>query len=259
MLSAASTALKEFFLMKRDNTNYPLNFNKNHVTGIFFQGKVHLTTWFGPKREYIQGIQMLPLSPAVYLSRSQDFAIEEWEDQLESFYGAMPITDKWKSLLTTGNLAFHQPAQALEILNRTDRLSGFDDGLTKIWAMYWTATVCTSNCDKVTTQAPTPAPTPTPTCAPGAPAPTCSPGVTFCNGGLGQLCPDGPCPDCGTDSCDCCANPCTPPDGPAPGPSPPGGQCGVTFCNPTEGQLCPGDPPFACPQCGGNACDCCGQ
>merc|ERR1719203_1517596 len=94
--------------------------------------------WFGNKKEYINGIQMLPLTPAVPLSRSQEFAIEEWNDQLAELVPTMDPNDRWKSLLITGNLAFHQPKQAFEIVKGTSR-SDFDDGLTKIWAMYWSA------------------------------------------------------------------------------------------------------------------------
>merc|ERR1719414_2731755 len=127
MLAFASVSLKEYFLPKRESKNYPLFFAKNHVTGIFFQGKVYIGTWFGPKREYINGIQMLPLTPAVYLSRDKDFAVEEWQDQLQTTIPKMDDRDlRWKSLLYAGNLAFHQPKMAWELLNATPR-DEFDD------------------------------------------------------------------------------------------------------------------------------------
>ena len=65
--------------MKADNVHHPRDFAQNHVTGIFFQNKVDYATWFGWKIEYIHGIQMLPLTPALVLARSPDFCQEEWD------------------------------------------------------------------------------------------------------------------------------------------------------------------------------------
>lgn len=244
MLAFASVALKEYFLPKRESKNYPLFFAKNHVTGIFFQGKVYIGTWFGPKREYINGIQMLPLTPAVYLSRDQEFAVQEWQDQLAKTVPNMdPRDKKWKSLLYTGNLAFHQPKMAFELLNATAR-SDYDDGLTKLWALYWTATVCTSRCDLPMPPPPTDPPTTTGGPPGGGGGPV---GEIRCNPNLGQLCPGGiPCPPSGK-----CSE-AVPGDPPAPSP---GSGSGI-FCNPhpSYNQMCPG--PIPCPQCGSNSCEC---
>jgi len=69
ILTLTSRALQDYFLMKRDNPNHPPEFAKYHVTGIFFQNKVHLTTWFGNDPRYIHGIQMLPLTTGWTMAR----------------------------------------------------------------------------------------------------------------------------------------------------------------------------------------------
>jgi len=106
------------------------------VTGIFFQNQVELSTWFGPKTEYIHGIQMLPLTAALPLSRKADFAWEEWQDALAPLN--VDLTDPWWSILLSGNLAMHDPDAAWDYLMQMDS-TNMDDGLLKSWALYWTA------------------------------------------------------------------------------------------------------------------------
>jgi endo-1,3(4)-beta-glucanase len=196
MLTMSSRSLQEYFLMRRDNPNHDPKFAKNHVTGIFFQNKVHLTTWFGPDNKYIHGIQMLPLTAAIPLSRGVDFSIEEYQDNLMN--EEMSLTDAWTSVLQTGNIALHDPEAAWEKLTAIAP-GNYDDGLTKSWALYWTAIQTKAEGGPQPTQAPsTPAPPP-----PGsAPAP----GGIFCNPdpSLGQMCPGNiPCPQCGAGACEC--------------------------------------------------------
>lgn len=140
MLTLASRALQDYFLLRRDNSNYPANFAVNHVTGIFFQNKVHLTTWFGQRTEYIHGIQMLPLSAALKLSRTPEFAKEEWEDNLRHLPQVTTGTGmaRWWSILYTGNLAFWNKNEAFsKVMSMAEE--SMDDGLIKSWALYWTA------------------------------------------------------------------------------------------------------------------------
>jgi len=142
MLTVASVALQEYFLNLRDNRNHPASFSRHHVTGIFFQNKVELSTWFGKDLRYIHGIQMLPLTAGVMLSRTPTFAFEEWYDILKDI--TIDYTDPWWSILLTGNLALHSPDEAWDYLIQMPPLSNqeggaFDDGLTKAWALYWTS------------------------------------------------------------------------------------------------------------------------
>jgi endo-1,3(4)-beta-glucanase len=136
MLAMDAISIKDYFLMKDDNTNHPAEFVQNHVTGIFFQNTVRYDTWFGNNTEYIHGIQMLPLSPALELTRDQDFCEQEWRDVL----GDVPNdeTYPWTSLLVTGNQAVWGRDSAYALLEARRRGS-WDDGLTKSFALYWTA------------------------------------------------------------------------------------------------------------------------
>jgi endo-1,3(4)-beta-glucanase len=199
LLVCASRALEEYFLMKRDNRNHPKGFAINHVTGIFFQNNVAITTWFGPKTEYIHGIQMLPLSAGLLLSRKPDFCFEEWGDSLAQ----IPIDhkDKWWTILLTGNLAFHNPEEAWKnLMLQAPEYEGdtitnmWDDGLTKAWGLYWTSVQNGADPDEM------PTPAPTPVYDPGGP------GSIFCapNTDPPQMCPgDIECPLCGLSACAC--------------------------------------------------------
>jgi endo-1,3(4)-beta-glucanase len=137
MLSLDVVTIQEFFLMKRDNPHVPQEFSMNHVTGVFFQNKVDYTTWFSSKVAHIHGIQMLPLSPALQLSRSREFCEQEWEDVLQ--HEQHSVTDKWSSVVFTGNLAIIHPDLAYDKLRSMHATDAMDDGLTKAWAMYWAA------------------------------------------------------------------------------------------------------------------------
>ena len=45
--------------------------------GIFFQNKVDYATWFGWRYDFIHGIQMLPVSPALLMIRTPEFCRQE--------------------------------------------------------------------------------------------------------------------------------------------------------------------------------------
>jgi len=138
MLSLAAHSARELFLMKSGNSYHPEDFVKNHVTGIFFQGRVDHKTWFGRNTEYIHGIQMLPLSPALAMARKADFCQEEWDDIL-SHVDLGSISKAWASIILTGSLALIDPSRAYKLLHEfTDEQ--MDDGLSRAWALYWTAT-----------------------------------------------------------------------------------------------------------------------
>ncbi|CAE8664512.1 unnamed protein product [Polarella glacialis] len=137
MLTLAANTVREFFLMKTGNPYHPADFVKNHVTGIFLQGKVDYTTWFGRAPEFIHGIQMLPLSPALMLTRKPDFCKEEWDDIL-SKVDLDGIAKPWDSVLLTGSLAILDPELAYSKLRALGE-GDMDGGLSRAWALYWAA------------------------------------------------------------------------------------------------------------------------
>jgi len=138
MLALCAVTVREFFLLEAGNQNHPEDFVKNHVTGIFFQNKVHYTTWFGSEEKYIHGIQMLPLSPALKLTRKREFCQQEWDDIISGL--PLSVTDPWTSILLTGTLAFIDPVGAFTQLAAMSP-AHMDDGLTRAWALYWAASL----------------------------------------------------------------------------------------------------------------------
>eukprot|EP00930_Biecheleria_cincta_P039685 TRINITY_DN27258_c0_g1_i2.p1 TRINITY_DN27258_c0_g1~~TRINITY_DN27258_c0_g1_i2.p1 ORF type:complete len:651 (+),score=93.78 TRINITY_DN27258_c0_g1_i2:348-2300(+) len=137
MLALAAHTVREIFLMQSGNNFHPSDFVKNHVTGIFLQGKVDYTTWFGRRPEYIHGIQMLPLSPALALTRKAEFCQQEWDDILSKI-DFQTISKAWASVLLTGNLAVISPDCAYRKLQNIQERD-FDAGLSRAWALYWAA------------------------------------------------------------------------------------------------------------------------
>lgn len=138
LLSLLSHSAANLFLMKEDNQVHPADYTKNRVTGIFFESKVHYGTFFGADEIFIHGIQMLPLSPALRLARDKEFCKQEWRDVLSKKGLPVPGKSSWSSLLLTGNLAFHKTEDAW---NKLLALPEFDRGLSKSWALYWTASI----------------------------------------------------------------------------------------------------------------------
>lgn len=132
MVAVASRSINTYFLMRDDNQIHPPEFIPNKVTGIFFENKSDYATWFGSNREYIHGIQMLPVTAMTEHVRYSDFVAEEWPI-LAGF--APELASGWKSVLYT-NYAIIDPAAAFETL----KTAPLDDGLTRTWALYWAAT-----------------------------------------------------------------------------------------------------------------------
>lgn len=55
MLAILKRSVNSYMQLMSSNTNHPSNFVQNKVSGILFENKVHHTTYFGAKTEYIQG------------------------------------------------------------------------------------------------------------------------------------------------------------------------------------------------------------
>jgi len=126
--------------MQDGNRHHPADFVGNRVTGIFFQNRAFYSTWFGKKQEYIHGIQMLPLTPALLLTRTPRFCQQEWDGILSKL--PLDLRDPWTSILLSGNLAIIEPDRAYSLLSQMDP-GRMDDGLTRVWALYWAAVMPT--------------------------------------------------------------------------------------------------------------------
>lgn len=138
LVSLTAHTVQELFLMKTGNRHHHPDYVKNHVTGIFFQNKAHYGTFFGADEWFIHGVQMLPLTPALLLSRTPEFCAQEWNDVL-SYLDLGAATEGWASLLLTGNMAIIDPHRAYNMIKGLGK--NLDHGLSGAWAMYWAASL----------------------------------------------------------------------------------------------------------------------
>eukprot|EP00439_Symbiodinium_sp_Y106_P076325 s28_g15.t1 len=136
MLALATTTVQEFFLMGKNNPHHPQDYARNRAPGMLLQNKAQYATYFGNKFEYIHGIQMIPLSPALLLARTPTFSQLEWSEIL--CHLPLSPADPWTPVLLTGGLAMFDSDTALELLLEVPQES-MDDGLTRAWALYWTS------------------------------------------------------------------------------------------------------------------------
>ncbi|TDH70744.1 uncharacterized protein CCR75_005152 [Bremia lactucae] len=139
MLKVYVLAVNTYFLLRKDGPAiHPAGYARNKVTGVFFDNKCDYTTWFSPEKECIHGIQMIPVSPILEVSRLPSFVREEWDEVLKK----MPIVHDWEANQSSWtSLLFAN----YSILNRKKALKRLatcpmDDGLSRAWALYYAAT-----------------------------------------------------------------------------------------------------------------------
>ncbi|KFH72209.1 hypothetical protein MVEG_02500 [Podila verticillata NRRL 6337] len=135
MLTVARRSIQAYFLMEADNKNQPASFVKNHVTGILFENKVDHTTYFSPRIECIQGIQMIPATPALPMIRRKEFVQQEWDDLLRARVDQ--IEDGWRSILMMNYATLDKDA-AWQYFTSNKNVP-LDDGMTKTWALFYVA------------------------------------------------------------------------------------------------------------------------
>ncbi|KAG0341098.1 hypothetical protein BG000_010254 [Podila horticola] len=137
MLTVARRSIQAYFLMEAGNENHPAAFVRNHATGILFENKVDHTTYFSPRIECIQGIQMIPATPALPMVRRKEFVQQEWDDLLRARVDQ--IEDGWKSVLMLNYATLDKDA-AWEYFTAS-RSVLLDDGMTKSWALFYVASM----------------------------------------------------------------------------------------------------------------------
>lgn len=132
MTAVAKRSIQTYFLMDSSNVAHPPEFIGNKVTGIFFENKCDYATWFSPRKECIHGIQMLPATPITEFVRSPRFVLEEW-----AVLGEIPntVTDGWKSVLWMNYAIVDREAAFQQLQN-----AALDDGVSRTWALFFTAT-----------------------------------------------------------------------------------------------------------------------
>ncbi|OZJ01612.1 hypothetical protein BZG36_05327, partial [Bifiguratus adelaidae] len=133
-LSIFKRAANAYFFMRDDNPNHPREFVKNKVPGIFFEHKVDYTTYFGRQREYIHGIQMMPITPVLKVMKDAQF-MEEERPML------LPLPNNpWRSILSTHypqlDSSLSLPVDDGLLLSRVGIGSFVDDGQEKVFYGY---------------------------------------------------------------------------------------------------------------------------
>ncbi|KAI8597923.1 endo-1,3-beta-glucanase Engl1 [Dissophora ornata] len=139
MLTIARRSIQSYFLLESDNTNQPKAFIGNKVTGILFENKVDHATYFSPRIECIQGIQMIPATPALPLVRRREFVQQEWTSLLESRVGE--IQDGWKSILMMNYAMLDKEGAWQYFAADNGSPVPLDDGMTKTWALFYVASM----------------------------------------------------------------------------------------------------------------------
>jgi endo-1,3(4)-beta-glucanase len=138
MMKVGKRSVGHYLLMEDTNTVHP-QIVPNKVVGLFFENKVDYTTWFGANREYIHGINMIPVSPINEFLRTDAFVNEEWNSVLSNLELVKDPDNHrgntWQSLLFA-NLAVIDKDEAMVQLSR----AAMDPGLSRAWAMYFAAT-----------------------------------------------------------------------------------------------------------------------
>ncbi|CAD7970360.1 unnamed protein product [Amoebophrya sp. A120] len=105
---------------------HPLEFARNHCVGMLYQNEVKYSTWFGPAKEYIHGIQMMPLTTALRLARDPEFMKLEYYDTFDCKDPANYATDAYSCVAPC-------PAQDISIVeNHVQNLATLHNGL-KMW------------------------------------------------------------------------------------------------------------------------------
>ncbi|KAK9466028.1 endo-1,3(4)-beta-glucanase [Lipomyces arxii] len=139
MLSIMKRSFGTYFLLDDKNNVQDEKLKANRVAGILFENKIDHTTYFSSRIECIQGIHMLPLSPASSYMRSPDFCNQEWQSLLAHIAGS--IDDGWKGILF-GNLALFDPRSSFEFFaDKRFQNKWLDGGASRTWYLAYAAGV----------------------------------------------------------------------------------------------------------------------
>lgn len=143
MLAIQRRSMDLYFLLKNDNPVQPSSYIPNRVAGITFENKLDHTTYFGTLTQYIQGIHMLPITPASSFVRRPLFVQQEWESILKSIVSN--ITDGWRGILML-NVALYDPTTAYNFFNSSSFQTAYlDNGMSKTWSLAYCAGVGASS------------------------------------------------------------------------------------------------------------------
>ncbi|EEB05645.1 endo-1,3-beta-glucanase Eng1 [Schizosaccharomyces japonicus yFS275] len=179
------------YMLFNDGNVQPTVMQPNEIAGITFMNKIAHTTYFGTLIQYIQGIQMLPITPISAFIRQPAFVAKEWESLLASAIDS--VTDGWRGILYA-NLAIANPTAAYSFFSQENFDTAYLDGgsclswyiayaagLSGVDAVYYPASTGSDSSTSTTTAAAV-EPTTTTATAQSASSTTSSSGI--CNGAV---------------------------------------------------------------------------
>lgn len=139
MLAIMRRSMNNYFYYSPGNTVEPLRFVGNGVSGILFDNKIDHTTYFGQFEQYIHGIHMLPMTPALSFVRPPSFVANEWTQSVQLL--ANTSTDGWKGILWL-NAALFDPTSAYNFFNSLDFQDAYlDNGMSLTYSLAYCAGV----------------------------------------------------------------------------------------------------------------------
>jgi endo-1,3(4)-beta-glucanase len=103
-----------------------------------FEGKIDHTTYFGNTNDLIEGIHMIPISPASALTRTKTFVQEEWSTYFDNGRVDQTATG-WNSILYA-NLALIDPASSYNYFSQPGfSMANLDGGASRTWYIAYSA------------------------------------------------------------------------------------------------------------------------
>lgn len=133
MLSIMKRSMNMYYLYSDDNTVQPAEIIGNRVAGILFENKIDHTTYFGTNTEYIQGIHMLPITPASTVVRGSTFVEQEWNSKISPIIDS--VNSGWTGVLRL-NQALFDASGSYAFFSASDFDSAhLDNGQSRTWAL----------------------------------------------------------------------------------------------------------------------------
>lgn len=137
MLAIMKRSMNKYFYFADGNINEPSKILGNRVAGITFENKLDHTTYFGTNLEYIQGIHMIPMTPATALIREKTFVGQEWTSLLAPIIDS--VDSGWTGILRS-NEALFDAVSAYDFFSSDSFTSTYlDGGASRSWYLAFSA------------------------------------------------------------------------------------------------------------------------
>ncbi|EPY50774.1 endo-1,3-beta-glucanase Eng1 [Schizosaccharomyces cryophilus OY26] len=136
ILSVLKRALNKYILYSDGNVQ-PKSMQPNYVAGITFMNKITHVTYFGMNPEYVEGIQMLPITPISAYIREQSFIRNEWNNMLINALAT--ASPPWRTLLYA-DYAIAEPWTSYNYFATPAFQAGWlDIGASRAWYLAFSA------------------------------------------------------------------------------------------------------------------------